>query len=179
MSKQWVYYTRDSLPQGIEDPKSILGGKGASLQAMSAAGLPVPPAFVISTEACEYFFEHDETWPEGLQEQIDANLERLESDMERTYGEGDQPLLVSVRSGAARSMPGMMDTLLNVGLHPALADRVGDTPEFWDLFGQFVVMYAKTVADFTPEDFKDLQSDKMSRDNLEAMIARFESKTGE
>ncbi|MFW6286840.1 MAG: PEP/pyruvate-binding domain-containing protein, partial [Candidatus Sumerlaeota bacterium] len=179
MSKQWVYYTRDSLPQGIEDPKLILGGKGASLQAMSAAGLPVPPAFVISTEACEYFFEHHETWPEGLEEQIRENLERLESDMQRNYGSGEQPLLVSVRSGAARSMPGMMDTLLNVGLHPALAEKVGDTPDFWDLYAQFIMMYAKTVADFSLDDFDDLKPQTMQREQVEAMIERFESRAGE
>src|ERR1035437_6964003 len=109
--KKFVHHIADPLPQGLPEPKHVLGGKGARLQAMTAAGLPVPPAFVIGTECCASFFAHGGKWPEGLEAQIRENLARLERDTGREYGKGAQPLLVSVRSGAAVSMPGMMDTL--------------------------------------------------------------------
>ena len=182
MTIQWVYHTDDPLPADIGEPRELLGGKGASLHEMTSAGLPVPPAFVITTEACEYFFAHDETWPPGLEDQVRGNLERLERDMGRVFGKGAQPLLVSVRSGAARSMPGMMDTLLNVGLHPGLADDVEDTAQFWDLYAQFVVMYAKTVADMPPGAFDQVHGKReevTGRETVTAMIEHFQKTSGQ
>lgn len=145
--RQWVYHIADPLPESVQEPKQLLGGKGASLQAMSGAGLAVPPAFVISTECCEYFFQHEHTWPQDLERQVREGLKRLEKDTGRQYGKGKRPLLLSVRSGAARSMPGMMDTLLNVGLHPDLAWDLGDGEHFWGVYVEFIVMFAGTTAD--------------------------------
>ena len=144
-SPQWIHYFTDPPPAGVYDLKALLGGKGASLKDMSRAGLRVPPGFTITTECCARYFADGRKWPEGLEQEVRTNLARLEADAKRTFGRGAKPLLVSVRSGAAMSMPGMMDTLLNCGLTPALAAEVGDTPAFWQLYLEFVRMFAKTV----------------------------------
>ena len=130
--KQWVYFFGEGGSEGNPDMRAVLGGKGASLAAMSRAGLPVPPGFTISTECCRHFSEHDEEWPAGLEEQVRENLARLEAATGRVYGKGPDPLLLAVRSGAAVSMPGMMDTILNCGLH---AEPVGQTfpTEPWEM----------------------------------------------
>ncbi len=156
--RQWTFYVGDPLPEEVGEPAAVLGGKGAGLQSMSRAGLPVPRAFVIRTDACRHFFENDHRWPGGLEEEVRRDLERLERDTGRRYGAGPQPLLLSVRSGAARSMPGMMDTLLNVGLHPALADEVEDPGHFWRLYTQFIMMFGTTVADLSPETFTEVSA---------------------
>jgi pyruvate,water dikinase len=142
-----VFYFSDPPPEG--NPTSLLGGKGASLKEMMMAGLRVPPGFTITTEACRQYEALGQKWPVGLEEEVRANLARLEQDMERRYGQGDAPLLVSVRSGAAVSMPGMMDTLLNCGLHPGLAEL----PRFEEVYRQFILMFAKTVAGLTADAF--------------------------
>jgi pyruvate,water dikinase len=113
---RWVHYFSDPLPSGSTDLKLLLGGKGASLKELTRAGLAVPPGFTITPECCAHYFAHAGAWPEGLEAELRANLRRLEQETGRTLGRGEQPLLVSVRSGAAVSMPGMMDTVLNVGL---------------------------------------------------------------
>ena len=112
----WVSWFGDPLPEGIEDPVHLLGGKGASLKALSRAGLAVPPGFTITTEACRRFFELRGRWPEGLEEEVRRYLDRLEKQTGCRFGQGERPLLLAVRSGAAVSMPGMMDTVLNCGL---------------------------------------------------------------
>src|SRR5204863_5477021 len=114
MSQRWIYFFTDALPANA-DTRGWLGGKGASLAEMSRAGFRVPPGFTIITEACRWFYEHGENWPPELEVEVRANLKRLEDAMGRTYGRGEKRLLVSVRSGAASSMPGLMDTVLNVG----------------------------------------------------------------
>lgn len=150
---QWVYNLGDPLPEPAARMKSLLGGKGASLAAMSQAGLNVPPAFTITTECCRYYFENGETWPEGLADEIRRHLRRLEETTGRSFGTGKRPLFVSVRSGAEVSMPGMMDTILNCGIHPALADELGDTPRFWNVYIQFVQVFARIVARIDPQVF--------------------------
>lgn len=152
-SAAWVHYFSDPLPGDASEWKATLGGKGASLKQMSHAGLRVPPGFTISTACCVEYFAQQHQWPSGLEEQLRDNLARLERETGRTLGRGARPLLVSVRSGAAASMPGMMDTLLNCGLHPALADDVGDTPHFWRLYLQFMQSFAKTVAGLDADKF--------------------------
>jgi pyruvate,water dikinase len=144
---RWISYFSDPAPAG--DVKALLGGKGASLKEMTMAGLQVPPGFTITTEACRQYYALGQKWPEGLEEEVRANLARLEKDMDRQFGQGDGPLLVSVRSGAAVSMPGMMDTLLNCGLHPGLSDL----PRFEEVYRQFILMFAKTVAGLPGETF--------------------------
>ncbi len=156
---RWIHSICDPLPDDIADPVSLLGGKGSGLQAMCQAGLPVPPGFVISTECCNQFFSRNNRWPEGLQQELRSNLERLERDTGMQYGAGSEPLLVSVRSGAARSMPGMMDTLLNVGLHPALAEEIDEKEHFWELYTDFIIMFATTAGDIDAKHFLPIRED--------------------
>src|SRR3954453_11862655 len=114
---KWVYRFGDGTAEGRADMKNLLGGKGAGLAEMSNLGLPVPPGFTITTEVCTYFYAHEKTYPHELAAEVDAALASLWRQTERLFGELEIPLLVSVRSGARASMPGMMDTLLNLGLN--------------------------------------------------------------
>jgi len=133
---------------GNRDQKDLLGGKGANLAEMTRLGLPVPPGFTITTDACRYYLTHGKG-PEGLDRQIDAAVARLEMDMGQVLGDPDNPLLVSVRSGAKFSMPGMMETVLNIGLNDesvqGLAKKAGDDRFAWDSYRRLIQMYGKTV----------------------------------
>ncbi|GAA4045112.1 pyruvate, phosphate dikinase [Nonomuraea soli] len=135
--------------EGNKDLKDLLGGKGANLAEMTNLGLPVPPGFTITTEACRHYLEHGDL-PEGLTDEIDAHLAALEKRMGRRLGQSDDPLLVSVRSGAKFSMPGMMDTVLNIGLNDesvhGLAKQAGGNERFaWDSYRRLIQMFGKTV----------------------------------
>ncbi len=159
----------------------LFGGKGASLRAMAAAGLTVPPGFTITTECCARYFELDRQWPEGLEAQLQQQMAALEQRTGRRFGRGRRPLLVSVRSGAAASMPGMMDTLLNCGLHPALADAVGDTPRFWHLLMQFLHSYARIVDRLGESEATALEpedEDDSDRAAAEARLQQYRRITG-
>src|SRR5262249_20880385 len=116
---------------------------------MTRAGLNVPPGFTISAECCAHYFANDRKWPAGLAEEVRANLARLEGLTGRPFGQGPDPLLVAVRSGAAQSMPGMMDTVLNVGLNPecvrAMAGRTGNPRGAWEAYRHFLVLFGHTV----------------------------------
>jgi pyruvate,water dikinase len=138
--------------------KETLGGKGYSLAAMSRAGLPVPPGFIISTECCRDYLSAGKRWPDGLEEEVRQALGWLERVTERTLGQGPRPLFVAVRSGAAVSMPGMMDTVLNVGLHPGLADAFPVKEAFWSDLRDFVKQYAETVCGLDDRAFADVSS---------------------
>src|ERR1041385_3698949 len=115
MPQRWIYFFGNSHADGSSAIKHLIGSKGASLADMSRAGLNVPPGFTISAECCDYYYKHERKWPDDLEAEFRSNLERLEEIEGRKFGVESAPLLVAVRSGAARSMPGMMDTLLNVG----------------------------------------------------------------
>ena len=143
---QWVFHAGLPIPRQGPDLRKLIGGKAASLLDMSRAGLPVPPFFVISTECCEYFLNHDSTWPAGLEEQIRQAVAWLERQTGLAFDAGKQALLLAVRSGAAESMPGMMDTILNCGLDPKLADEPDGRRKLWDMYLQFVVDFSKAVA---------------------------------
>ena len=149
MTQRWIYFFGQGQADGHSDLKHLIGGKGASLADMTRAGLNVPPGFTISTECCAYFYQHKQRWPDDLDAELHSNLERLEKLAGRTFGAGNQPLLVAVRSGAAQSMPGMMDTVLNVGLNPvcvaAMAERTGNPRGAWEAYLHFFLMYAHTV----------------------------------
>jgi pyruvate,water dikinase len=149
MTQRWIYFFGNGQADGNGDCKHLIGGKGASLADMTRGGLNVPPGFTISTECCDYFYRHKQRWPDDLDAELHANLERLEKLSARTFGVGGQPLLVAVRSGAAQSMPGMMDTVLNVGLNPscvaAMAKRTGNPRGAWEAYLHFFLMYANTV----------------------------------
>jgi len=142
--------------EGNRDQKELLGGKGANLAEMTRLGLPVPPGFTVTTEACRWFLTHDEE-PPALRVQVTSALRRLEDSLGRQLGDTHDPLLVSVRSGAVFSMPGMMDTILNVGLNDAsvlgLAEASGDERFAWDSYRRLISMYGRTVMDVSPEHF--------------------------
>ena len=134
---------------GSSEMKEILGGKGANLAEMSSLGLPVPPGFTITTKVCREFLANNEAMPDGLMDEVLEAISAVEQTMNRTFGYGDKPLLVSVRSGAPISMPGMMDTVLNLGLNKetvqALASDSGDERFAWDAYRRFITMYADVV----------------------------------
>ncbi|MFN2527638.1 MAG: pyruvate, phosphate dikinase [Candidatus Baltobacteraceae bacterium] len=142
----------------------LLGGKGAGLAEMTSAGLPVPEGFVISTEACLSFFASGGAYPDGLQAQIDDAMQRLQRDTKKTFGRGEQPLLVSVRSGARVSMPGMMDTILNLGLNDqtvlALAQMTGNERFAWDAYRRFIMMFSCVVLNLEKQLFEDRIEDE-------------------
>ncbi|KPJ68830.1 MAG: hypothetical protein AMS14_11975 [Planctomycetes bacterium DG_20] len=177
-----MHYLCDPPPEGCADLKALLGGKGASLKEMCRAGLRVPPGFTVSTGACARYFDGGRTWPEGLEAEVRANLARLEGETGRRFGRGSRPLLVSVRSGAAVSMPGMMDTLLNCGLHPGLADDVGDTPAFWTAYLQFIRRFARTARAVDADAFAEAQPPGPAppdRASAEAHLRIYREQTGE
>ncbi len=146
-----------AFTEGNKDMKDLLGGKGANLAEMTNIGLPVPPGFTITTEACRYYLEHGST-PEGLDEEIAAHLDKLEHAMGRKLGDPADPLLVSVRSGAKFSMPGMMDTVLNIGLSDesvqGLAKQSGNERFAWDAYRRLIQMFGKTVLGVDGEHFE-------------------------
>ena len=118
MSPKFVYFFGGGNAEGKADMKHLLGGKGANLAEMTNIGIPVPPGFTITTEVCDAYYKNNQRYPEGLDREVEQNLSRLEKLMGAKLGDAANPLLVSVRSGAAASMPGMMDTVLNLGLNP-------------------------------------------------------------
>src|SRR5215218_1348107 len=139
---------------GNRDEKDLLGGKGANLAEMTNLGLPVPPGFTITTVACRAYLENG-----GLSDEVSEHLKALEESMGRTLGASGDPLLVSVRSGAAASMPGMMETVLNVGLNAesvqGLAAQSGSERFAWDSYRRLIQMFGKTVLDIEGELFDD------------------------
>jgi pyruvate, orthophosphate dikinase len=143
---------------GNRDKKDLLGGKGANLAEMTRLGLPVPPGFTITTDACRYYLKHGKG-PAGLRSQLDQAIVRLEQDMGQTLGDPDNPLLVSVRSGAKFSMPGMMETVLNIGLNDAsvqgLAKKAHDEHFAWDSYRRLIQMYGKTVLGVDGHHFEE------------------------
>lgn len=145
MSQKWVYL----FAEGGKEQKELLGGKGANLAEMTKAGMPVPPGFTISTEACSEFYKQGEKLPEGVWEQSLTALKTVEEQTSKKFGDATNPLLVSVRSGAAASMPGMMDTVLNLGLNPAtvqgLAKLTNNERFAYDAYRRFIHMFANVV----------------------------------
>jgi pyruvate,orthophosphate dikinase len=148
-SARWVYAFGDGRADGDRSMGELLGGKGANLAEMSRMGLPVPPGFTLPTEVCRYYYAHEQRYPRGLEAQVDTALAALERSLGKRFGANDNPLLVSVRSGARVSMPGMMDTVLNLGLNDetveGLARASGDARFAWDAYRRFVQMYADVV----------------------------------
>jgi pyruvate, orthophosphate dikinase len=146
---KWVYRFGDGAAEGGAVMKNLLGGKGAGLAEMSNLGLPVPPGFTITTEVCTYFYTHGKTYPSELREEVACALAEVERSFGARFGDPDNPLLVSVRSGARVSMPGMMDTVLNLGLNDraveGLVHRSGDERFAYDSYRRFIQMYGQVV----------------------------------
>ncbi len=146
---KWVYTFGDGTAEGEASMKNLLGGKGANLAEMSRVGVPVPPGFTITTEVCTYYYENNHTYPVELKDQVMAALHGIEEKMGRKFGDETNPLLFSVRSGARVSMPGMMDTVLNLGLNDktvlGLAARSGNEKFAYDSYRRFIQMYGDVV----------------------------------
>jgi len=155
---KFVYFFGAGRAEGHGEMKDLLGGKGAGLAEMMRIGLPVPAGFTITTEACDYYFKHGRKYPRELRAQVEADLKRLERVTGKKLGDAKEPLLVSVRSGSARSMPGMMETILNLGLNDrsvlALARKSGNARFAWDAYRRFVQMYASVVIGLPKEELE-------------------------
>ncbi|MBL25135.1 MAG: pyruvate, phosphate dikinase [Rhodospirillaceae bacterium] len=188
---KWVYSFGDAKTEGDASMRNLLGGKGANLAEMSKLGLPVPPGFSITTEVCTHFYKHDNSFPDALKDQVSEALARIESGVGAKFGDSENPLLVSVRSGARVSMPGMMDTVLNLGLNDETVDglaRKSDDPRFaYDSYRRFIQMYGDVVLGidhYNFEELLDLQKDEagvvldteLTPDALKALIASYEEK---
>ena len=149
MAAQYVYFFGNGQAEGRADMKNLLGGKGANLAEMTSIGLPVPPGFTITTEVCTYYYANGQQYPATLVAEVADNLKKIESLMGRTFGDAQNPLLVSVRSGARASMPGMMDTILNLGLNDETVKGIiaqsGDERFAYDAYRRFVQMYSDVV----------------------------------
>ena len=148
-ASKYVYVFGNKKADGDGSMKPLLGGKGANLAEMTRIGLPVPPGFTITTEVCTYYYDNKRTYPKVLQSQIEAGVANMEKILGKKFGDLNRPLLVAVRSGARDSMPGMMDTILNLGLNDqtvlALAKASGNERFAWDCYRRFIQMYGDVV----------------------------------
>ena len=157
---KWVYGFGGGNAEGRSDMRELLGGKGANLAEMSNLGLPVPPGFTITTEVCTAFYDNDRAYPDGLNAEVETALAAVEKLVGRKFGDANDPLLVSVRSGARASMPGMMDTVLNLGLNDqtveALASVSGDRRFAYDSYRRFIQMYGDVVLGVEHYHFEEI-----------------------
>ena len=164
---QWVYSFGAGSAEGRADMQGLLGGKGANLAEMSRLGLPVPPGFTITTEVCSHYYRDERRYPEQLTEQVAAALARVETELDARLGDPERPLLVSVRSGAPVSMPGMMDTVLNLGLNDrtvrGLAAIAGQPRFAYDSYRRFIQMYGDVVLGVDHYHFEDQLEDIKSQ----------------
>jgi pyruvate,orthophosphate dikinase len=157
---KWVYVFAAGYVDGRASMTELLGGKGANLAEMASLGLPVPPGFTITTEVCDAYYAHGRKLPDGLKPQVEKALQLVGDEVGATFGDVKKPLLVSVRSGARASMPGMMDTILNLGLNDetveGLAERSQDRRFAYDSYRRFIQMYADVVLGVDHGVFEDL-----------------------
>ncbi len=164
---KWVYRFGNGRAEGRADMRDLLGGKGAGLAEMANLGLPVPPGFTITTAVCSHFYANEKRYPEDLRSQVDAALAEVGRITGRTFGDSSNPLLVSVRSGARASMPGMMDTVLNLGLNDAtveaLAKQAGDRRFAYDSYRRFITMYSDVVLGLPHHHFEEILDDHKDR----------------
>ncbi len=174
-----VFFFGNGKAEGKADRKPTLGGKGANLAEMTNLGLPVPPGFTISTEVCDWYNKHNKAYPPGVQEEIDKNIKRLEEAMHARLGDPAEPLLVSVRSGAAVSMPGMMDTVLNLGLNDkvlaGLVKKTGNDRFAWDSYRRLVNMFGDVVMgvhhDHFEKELKALKEKVGAKEDTDLTVA--------
>ena len=159
MTEKYVYLFGTDQSEGDKEMRNLLGGKGANLAEMAQLGLPVPAGFTITTEVCTYYYNHDQTYPDSLKDQVVRAIAEVEKTMDMRFGDPANPLLLSVRSGARVSMPGMMETVLNLGLNDeivqGLIEQSGDPRFCYDVYRRFVQMYGDVVMGLRPEDEKE------------------------
>ena len=169
--KKWVYRFGGGKAEGGVADVATLGGKGANLAEMASLGLPVPPGLTIVTDACAWYFDNGKTLPDGLKEQVLEGISAMEAETGRAFGGTTRPLLLSIRSGARASMPGMMDTVLNLGLNDdtvqALGHDAGDARFAWDSYRRFIQMYADVVMGLDHEVFEEILEDEKARNGHE------------
>ncbi|HLP48512.1 MAG TPA: pyruvate, phosphate dikinase [Candidatus Kapabacteria bacterium] len=190
MANKYVYFFSKDFTEGKKEMKDLLGGKGANLAEMSGLKLPIPPGFTITTEVCDLYYKNNKNYPQGLEQEVEANLERLEKLMGKKLGDKNDPLLVSVRSGAAASMPGMMDTILNLGLNDqsieGLIEKSGNTRFAYDSYRRFIQMFGNVVLEIEHEKFEEiLHAQKhikgikndvdMDVDDLKAIVVKYKA----
>jgi pyruvate, orthophosphate dikinase len=167
---KYVYFFGGNKTEGNATMKNLIGGKGSNLAEMANMGIPVPPGFTITTEACIKFYENNKQYPKGMMDQVKENLKKLESVMGKKLGDHKDPLLVSVRSGARVSMPGMMDTVLNLGLNDTavkgLAEKSGNERFAYDAYRRFCQMFGDVVLDVEHSDFEEILNAKKAEKNV-------------
>ena len=185
---QYVYRFGGGVSDGGKGDKNLLGGKGANLAEMASIGLPVPPGFTISTEFCAVYYDEGGQFPQGLRDEVATGLAHIEGVTGKTFGDAADPLLVSVRSGARASMPGMMDTVLNLGLNDETVEGLAATSEdarfAWDSYRRFIQMYADVVLELDHGAFEEALEiakedqgftldTELSADDLRALVAEY------
>lgn len=188
---KWVYNFGGGTADGRADMKNLLGGKGANLAEMASLGLPVPPGLTISTDVCTYYYENEHAYPSDLRDQVSASLAQIEKTVGTKFGDAKNPLLVSVRSGARVSMPGMMDTVLNLGLNDetvkGLAKEAGNERFAWDSYRRFIQMYCDVVLGVDHYHFEDIieihkeevgtfNDTDLTADDWKALVGKFKDK---
>lgn len=175
MKKKYVYFFGNGRAEGTAEMKALLGGKGANLAEMTNIGLPVPAGFTVTTEVCTYYYANRKTYPKSLKPEVEAAMKKVEKIMGAKFGDPNNPLLVSVRSGARASMPGMMDTILNLGLNDRVAEglvRKTNNPRFvYDSYRRFVQMYGDVVLGLKPQHKDEI-------DPFEAIIEQKKKEKG-
>ncbi len=187
---KYVYFFGGGDSEGNATMRLLLGGKGANLAEMSTLGIPVPPGFTISTEVCKFYYDNDKKYPSGLDQQITENIQKLEDVLDAKFGDTEDPMLLSVRSGAAVSMPGMMDTILNLGLNDdavkGLITKSGNERFSYDAYRRFVQMFGNVVLDVDHDEFEHLLEEKkkdkgvtldteLEASDLEELVNEFKS----
>jgi pyruvate,orthophosphate dikinase len=192
--EKWVYSFGGGKAEGRADMKNLLGGKGANLAEMSNLGIPVPPGFTVSTEVCTYYYANGETYPPSLKDEVLAALAAVEDIIGLKFGSVSDPLLVSVRSGARASMPGMMDTILNLGLNDqsveGLAKRSGDARFAYDSYRRFIQMYSNVVLGIDHHNFEEVLEEvkednsyrldtDLSADDWKKVVVKYKDKVKE
>ena len=191
---KYVYFFGKGEAEGRGDMKNLLGGKGANLAEMTSIGLPVPAGFTVTTEVCTEFYKNDRNYPAGLEEEVNQHLAKVETLMDKKFGDTKNPLLVSVRSGARASMPGMMDTVLNLGLNDETVQGViaqsGDERFAYDSYRRFIQMYANVVLDMDGDILEHIleqmkedrgveEDTALTADDLKEMVGLFKNKVKE
>lgn len=195
---KYVYFFGEGKAEGDGQMKNTLGGKGAGLAEMTNIGVPVPPGFTITTEVCNYFYDHDHQYPKELEAQYEEAIGKLEKAAGKKFGDLKNPLLVSVRSGARISMPGMMDTVLNLGLNDeavlGMAEKTGNERFAYDAYRRFIHMFSNVVLGISKDEFEELLTEKkeavgakadtdLTVEQLKELIAQYKElvreKTGE
>ncbi|MGE5587338.1 MAG: pyruvate, phosphate dikinase [Clostridia bacterium] len=164
MAQKYVYFFGKGKAEGGKEMRNLLGGKGANIAEMTNLGIPVPPGFTITTEVCSFYYEKNRQYPPDLADQVEENLRKLEDAMGLRFGDPERPLLVSVRSGARVSMPGMMDTVLNLGLNDetvkGLIKLTGNERFAYDAYRRFVQMFGNVVLGVSHDDFEEILEEK-------------------